>query len=280
MVVDRSSDTRRAQGEPEHAINDDDPAECLETRCSDAEDEECADLKPELTPNSSTLSSPGVGADLRNDHIMHGMDHQDHLSYDTAPPAQLMLKPDYSGQLPLTYASIVSHHAYEASSMYTHNQRPGPQLHQRANGSVPGLDRRADFSTPTLHTSQPPSMSHWPATGPSDFGFPTQYQGIPSQAPTTQSMTSESPVLDDGSYRVHEQDQTRIIDYNMPLFNHHPPPPAFSEACNMASPRWSHLAYRPALSNQIPFSQLNDTSLSATSEQMYQERLCELSDLD
>jgi hypothetical protein len=286
MVVDRSSDTRRAQGESKHVIDDDDPVECLEPRCSDAEDDERADPKGELTPASSALSSPVIDTHLSKDHLMHGMDDQDRMLYDTAPPSRLMMKSNFSGQLPLTYDGLVNHHSnlhsippYEPSSVYAHGQALEHQLYQRTNGSVPGLPQRAEFSTHTLHTSQPPSMTHWPVTGPPEFCFPTQYQGMPSQAPTLQSTTSEQSVLDDGAYQVHQQDRNQTIHYNMSIFDH-ATQTGFSEAREMSTPRWSHLAYRPASSNQIPVSHLNDISLPSTSEQMYHARLRELSEFE
>jgi hypothetical protein len=289
MVVDRSSDTRRAQGEAKHVIDDDDddddddPVDFPEPRCSDAEDDERSDLKTELTPTSSALSSPVTDTHLGKDDLMHGMDHQDRLLYDTAPPTRLMMRSNYSGQLPLTYDGMVNHHSnlqsippYEPSSVYVHGQALEHQLYQRTDGPVSGLHERAGFSTHTLHTSQSPSLSHWPATGPPDFCYPTQYQGMPSQAPAMQSTTGEQPVLDDGAYQVHQQDH----NYNMPIFDHDPPQQGFSEAREMSTSRWSHLAYRPVSSNQIPISHLNEMSLPSASEQLYQARFRELSDFE
>jgi hypothetical protein len=286
MVVDRSSDTRRAQGESKQVIDDDDPIEGLEPRCSDAEDDDRADPKAELTPNSSAISSPVIETQLRKDHVMHGMDHQDHLLYDTAPPTRLMMKSNYSGQLPLIYSDLVNDHPnlqgippYESSSLYAHGQALEHHLYQRTNGSVPGLPQRAEFSTHTINSSQSSSMNHWPVTGPPGFGFPTQYQGLPSQAPTIQSTISEQSILDDGTFQVHQQDQNQTIHYNMSLFDHQVQT-GFSEAREMSTPRWSHLPYRPASSNQIPISHLNEISLPPTSEQMYQARLRDLSDFE
>jgi hypothetical protein len=286
MVVDRSSDTRRAQGESKQVIDDDDPIEGLEPRGSDAEDDERADPKVELTPNSSAISSPAIDTHLNKDHLMHGMDHQDRLLYNTVPPTRLTMKSNYSGQLPLTYSDLVNDHPnlqsippYETSSVYAHGQALEHQLYQRTNGSVPGLPPRAEFSTHTINSSQSPSMNHWPVTGPPSYCFPTQYQGLPSQAPAMQSTTSEQPVLDDGTYQVHQQDQNQTIHYNMSIFDH-PAQTGFSEAREMSTPRWSHLAYRPASGNQIPISHVNEISLPSTSEQLYQARLRELSDFE
>ena len=287
MVVDRSSETRRAQGESKHIIDDDEPVECSEPRCSDTEDGERSDVKAELTPNSSTLSSPIPDTHLDKDQLMHGMDHHARALYDTAPPAPSTMKSNFSGQLPLAYDGIANHHSnlqrippYEPSSVYAHGQLLEHQLYQCADGSVSGLYQRADFSAHTLHTSQSPSMSHWPATGPPDFCFPTQYQGMPSQAPAMQSTASEQPVLDESTYQIHQQDPNQAIHYNMPIFKHQPSQPSLSEAREMSTPRWSHLAYRPASSNQTPISHLNDISLSSTSEQLYQARLRDLSDFE
>jgi hypothetical protein len=287
MVVDRSSDTRRAQGEPKHIIDDDDPAECPEPHDFQAEDDQPADLKAELTPTSSILSLPVTDSHLSKDQVMHGMDHQDRHLYDTAPSGQFMMKSTYSEQLPTSYDRLDNHHSnlqsmpqYVPTSVYAHGQALEHHLYQRTNESVSGLLQRADFSSQALLTSQPTPMSHWPVTEPPDFCFPTQYQGMPSQAPAMQSTTSEQPILDDGAYQVHQQDQNQAIQYPMPIFDHHPPQTAFSEAREMSTSRWNHLAYRPASSSQTSTSHLNDISVPPTTGQLYQARLRELSDFE
>jgi hypothetical protein len=287
MVVDRSSDTRRAQGEPKHIIDDDDPVECPESRGFQAEDDQPTDMKAEHTPTSSILSSPVTDSQLSKDQVMHEMDHQDRLLYDTAPSGRFMMKSTYSEQLPISYDRLTNHHSnlqsmpqYVPTSVYAHGQALEHHLYQRTNASVPGLQHRADFSSHALLTSQPTPMSHWPVTDPPDFCFPIQYQGMPSQAPAMQSTTSEQPILDDSAYQVHQQDPNQAIQYSMPIFDHHRPQTAFSEAREMDTSRWSHLAYRPASSSQTSISHLNDISISPTAEQLYQARLRELSDFE
>lgn len=113
MVVDRSSDTRRAQGEPKHIIDDDDdddPPDCPEPRSFQAEDDQPADMKAELTPTSSILSSPITDSNLSQNEVMQGMDHQDRLLYDTAPSGRFMMKSTYSEQLPISYDRLTNHH--------------------------------------------------------------------------------------------------------------------------------------------------------------------------
>ena len=287
MVVDRSSDTRRAQGEPKHIIDDDDPVECPEPRGFQAEDDQPADMKAELTPASSMLSSPVTDSHPSKDQVMHGMGHQDRFLYDTAPSGRFMTKSTYSEQLPISYDRLGNHHSnlqsmlqYVPTSVYAHGQALERHLYQRTNESVSGLQQRADFSSNALLTSQPTPMSHWPVTAPPDFCFPTQYQGMSSQAPAMQSTTSEEPILDDCAYQVHQQDPNQAIQYPMPIFDHHPPQTAFSEAREIGTPRWSHLVYRPASSGQTCISHLNDISGPPTTEQSYQVRLRELSDYE
>src|SRR5436305_613060 len=53
MVVDRSSDTRRAQGEPKHVIDDDDSVECPEPRCSHVEDDDRSEPDIVVTQTSA-----------------------------------------------------------------------------------------------------------------------------------------------------------------------------------------------------------------------------------
>jgi hypothetical protein len=287
MVVDRSSDARRAQGEPKHIIDDDDLVECPEPPGFQAEDDQPADVKVELTPTSSILSSPATDSHLSKDQVMHGMDHQDRLLYDTAPSGRFMTKSTYSEQLPISYDRLANHHSnlqsmpqYVPMSVYTHSQALEHRLYQRTNESVPGLQQRASFSSHALLTSQPNPMSHWPVTAPPDFCFPTEYQGMSSQAPAMQSATSEQPILDDGAYQVHQQDPNQAIQYPIPIFNHHPPQTAFSEAREMDTSRWNHLAYRPASSSQTCISHLNGISGPPTSEQLYEARLREFSDFE
>jgi hypothetical protein len=282
MVVDRSSDTRRAQGEPKHIIDDDDPVEGPEPRGFQAEDDQPADMKAELTPTSSILSSPVTDGYLSKDQVMHGTDHQDRLLYDTVPSGGFMTKSTYSEQLPISYDRLTNHHSnlhsmpqYVPMGAYAHGQALEHHLYQRTNRSVPGLQQRADFPSHALLTSQPPPMSHWPVTEPPDFCFPTQYQGIHSQVPAMQPTTSDQSILDDGSYQVHQQDPHQAIQYPIPIFDHHPPQTAFSEAREMITPRWGYLAYRPASSSQTSISHLNDISGPPTTEQLYQARLRE-----
>lgn len=287
LVVDRSSETRRAQGESKHVIDDDDSVECPEPHCSEVEDDERSEPKAEATPTSSALSSPVVDTHQGKDHLMHAMEPQDRMLYDTAPPTRLTMKSNYSGQLPLLYDGLVNNHhsnlqsvpSYEPLSVYAHGQALDHHPYHRANGSVSGLPQRADFSTHTLpeSSSPPPSMSHWPANGTPDFCFPTQYQGMPSQAPAMQSTASEQPVLDTGTYQIHHQDPNHAIPYNMSIFDQ-ATQSGFAEAREMSTPRWGHLAYRPASSNQIPISHLHD--IPSTSEQLYQARLRQLSDFN
>jgi hypothetical protein len=287
MVIDRSSDTRRAQGESKHVIDDDDSAECPEPRCADVEDDERPEPKAEPIPTSSALPSPMVDTHQTKDHLMHAMDPQDRMLYDTTPPTRLTTKSNFSGQLPFTYDGLVNNHlsnlqsvpSYEPSSAYAHGQVLEHHTYQRADGSVPGLPQRAGFSTHTLPASSSPSMSHWPANGAPDFCFHTQYQGMPSQAPNMQSTTSEQPVLDTGTYQIHQQDPNHTIHYNMSIFNQ-ATQSGFAEAREMSTPRWSHLAYRPASNNQMPISHLHDISLPSNAEQLYQARLRELSDFE
>src|SRR2546423_3773791 len=164
MVVDRSSDIRRAQGEPKRIIDDDDddddeeeeeeegeegkddPVEYSEPRCSDAEDGERPAMKAEPTPVSSTFSSPAAEAQLDKDHLMQGMDHRARPLHDMTPSASLVMKSDFPGQLPLAYGGTADHHSnlqsippYEPLSVYGQGQLLEQQLHQRANGSVSGL---------------------------------------------------------------------------------------------------------------------------------------------
>jgi hypothetical protein len=289
MVVDRSSDTRRAQGEPKHIIDDDDPVDCPEPRGFQADDDQPANMKAELTPTSSMLSSPVTDSHPSKDQVMHGMDHQDRFSYDTAPSGRFMTKSTYSEQLPISYDRIGNHHSnlqsmpqYVPTSVYAHGQALEHHLYQRTNESVSGLQQRAGFSSSSLLTSQPTPMSHWPVTEPPDFCFPRQYQGMSSQAPAMQSRTCEEPIFDDCAYQVqvHQQDPHQAIQFPMPIFDHHPPQTAFSEAREIGTPRWSHLVYRPASSGQTCISHPNDISGSPTTEQLYQPRLRELSDYE
>ena len=287
MVVDRSSETRRAQGEPRHVIDDDDLAECPEPPVPDAEEGERCDVKGEPTANSPTFLSPMVDTYLSKDHLMHGMDDQDHASYNTTPPARLLMNSNNSGREPFAYGGIGSHQSnlqsipqYELSSIYAHGQSLEHQLYQRPDGSVPGTQQRAEFSAHTLRSSHPSAVSQWIATGPPDFCFPTQYQGMPSQAPAMQPVAGEQPIHDDGTYQVHQHDPNQSIQYNIPVFEHETPHPAFSEARGISTHRWSHLAYRPASSNQIPISLLNDISLPSGGGQLYQSRLRELSEFE
>lgn len=287
MVVDRSSDTRRAQGEPKHIIDDDDPVECPEPRGSQAEDDRPADTKAELTPTSPILSSPVTDSYLSKDQVMHGTDHQDRLLYDTVPQGRFMMKSTYSEQLPISYDRLTNHHSnlqsmpqYVPMSVYAHGQALEHHLYQRTNRSVPGLQQRVDFSSHALLTSQPTPMSHWPVTEPPDFCFPTQYQGMHSQAPAMQPTTSEQPILDDGPYQVHQQDPNQAIQFAMPIFDHHPPQTGFSDAREICTPRSGHLAYRPASSSQTSISHLNDISVPPTTEQLYQVRLHEHSEFE
>ena len=198
-----------------------------------------------------------------------------------------MTKSTYSEQLPISYDRLANHHSnlqsmpqYVPTSVYAHDQAPEHHLYQRTNESVSGLQQRADFSSNTLLTSQPTPMSHWPVTEPPDFCFPTQYHGMPSQAPAMQSTTSEQPILNDCAYQVHQQDPNQAIQYLIPIFDHHPPQTAFSEAREMGASRWSHLVYRPASSSQTCISHLNDISGAPTTEQLRQARLRELSDFE
>src|SRR4051794_27134192 len=163
MVVDRSSDTRRAQGEPKHIIDDDDPVECPEPRDFQADDDQHTDMKAEHTPTSSILSSPVTDSQLSKDQVMHDMDHHDRLLYDTAPSG----RSTYSEQLPNSYDRLTNHHSnlqsmpqYAPTSAYAHGQALEHHLCQRTNNtSVPGLQHRADFSSHHLLTSQPTPMS-------------------------------------------------------------------------------------------------------------------------
>jgi len=287
MVVDRSSDTRRAQGEPKHIIDDDDPVECPEPHGFQAEDDQPANMKAELTPTSSMLSSPVTDSHLSKDQVMHGMDHQDRFLYDTSPSGRFMTKSTYSEQLPISYDRLGNRHSnlqsmphYVPPSVYAHGQALERHLYQPTNESVSGLQQRADFSSNALLTSQPTPMSHWPVTEPPDFRFLTQYQGMSSQAPAMQSTTSEEPILDDCAYQVHQQDPHQAIQYPIAVFDHHPPQTTFSEAREMSTPRWSHLVYRPASSGQTGISHLNDISGPPTTDQLYQARLRELSDYE
>ena len=285
MVVDRSLDTRRAQGEPKDVIDDDDPGECAEPRSSDAEEGEQSSIKAEITPTSSVLSSPVADARLNKDQPMHGMDDQDRLTYDMTPPARLIMKSSYHGPVPLAQDDTVSHHLnqhgipqYEPSSVYSHGQPLEHQLYQRTDGTVPELQRRDDFSSHTLRHPPTSTMGHWLPTGPPDFCFPTQYQGMPSHVPTMQSTAGEQSVHDDDTYQVHQQESNQAINYTIsPIFDQ-TTHPGFTEARDMNTPRWNQLAYRPASSSQVPISHVNDISLHSGSEQLYQARLCGLSD--
>jgi hypothetical protein len=286
MVVDRSSDTRRAQGEPKHIIDDDDPVECPEPRSFQAEDDQPTDMKAEPPPTSSILSSPVTDSYLSKDQVMHGTDHRDRLLYDTVPSGRFM-KSTYSEQLPISYDRLTNHHSnlqsmpqYVPMSVYARGQALEHQLYQRTNGSIPGLQQRADFSSHALLTSQPTPMSHWTVTEAPDFCFSTQYQGMHSQAPAMQPTTSEQPILDDGPYQVHQQDPLQAIQFPMPVFNHHPSQTAFSETREVGTPRWGHLAYRPVSSGETSISHLNDISIPPTTEQLYQARLREHSEFE
>ena len=218
---------------------------------------------------------------------MHAMDPQDRMLYDTAPPTCLTTKSSFSRQLPLAYDGPISSHpsslqsisSYEPPSVYAHGPVLEHRPYQCANGSVPALPQRADFATDTLPPSPPPSMSRWPANGASNFCFPTRYQGMQSQAPTMQSPTGDQPVLDTGAYPMHHPDPNHTIPYNMSIFDQ-ATQSGFAEAREMSTPRWSHLAYRPASSNQVPISHLHNISLPPTSEQFYQARSRQLSDFD
>src|SRR5947209_2545721 len=186
-----------------------------------------------------------------------------------------MMKSTYHEQSPISYDRLTNHHSnlqsmpqYVLTSVYAHGQALEHHLYQRTNGSLPGLQHRADFSSHALLTSQPPPMSHWSVTNPPGFCFPIQYQGMASQAPAMQSTTSEQPILDHSAYHVHQQDLNQAIQYSMPVFDHHPPQTAFSEEREMDTPRWSHLAHRPVSSSQTSISQLNDISISPTTEQL------------
>jgi hypothetical protein len=237
-------------------------------------------MKAELTPTSSILSSPVTDSYLSKDQVMHSTDHQDRLLYDTVPSGGFMVKSTYSEQLPISYDRLTNHHSnlqsmpqYVPMSVYARGQALEHHLYQRTNGSIPGLQQRADFSSHALLTSQPTPMSHWPVTEAPDFCFPTQYQGMHSQAPAMQSTTSEQPILDDGPYQVHQQDPHQAIQCPMPIFDHHPLQTAFSETQETSTPRWAHLAYKPVSSSETSIPHLNNISIPPTTEQLYQARL-------
>lgn len=274
MVVDRCEATRRAQGEPKNVIDDEDEIDSAETRVSEDEEiEDGLDIKPELTPNSSTLPSPILNAHAPQDHSYQDIVEQNRHSYDTTPPATLDMRRNYITRLSHhSYGDLPEYHPpmlvsqYETPNLYANPQPLRHQLYQQMDGSVSAVPPRQDYQQHAIATSQESPISNWAVE--SQFFYPVQYVGTPSQAPPMQPVMGEQNVFDDGIYQTRQQhDPMHALQYNTPIFNH--PPPQFAETRDSNTSRW--MAFRPASSTPMP--QLTGVTTPTESENSYQIRM-------
>ncbi len=282
-VVDRCEATRRAQGEPQNVIADEDEIDVPgSTTPDDNGEDEASDIKAELTPTSSKLSSPALTMHARGEASYPGPLGQGHQSYEMAPPGPLIMKPDYRGQSSHPFGGMPEHHQnlqsvsqYDSPNMYTHVQPldHDHQMYQDIDGPVSQVQSRADFVTHAMQTSQESPMGNWPATAPPEFYYPTQYLGGPSQAPSMQSTTSEQSIFDENPYQARQHLPNQPMHYTT-IFDQ--PLPTFSEGRDSSTSRW--IAFRPASNTPVPH--LTSVNTPNPNETLYQHRLRDFQDFE
>ena len=280
-VVDRCEATRRAQGEPQNVIADEDESDVPGTITpdDDEDEEETSAIKPEMTP-TSTFSSPALTTHVRKEPSTRSIGGQNHQTYEMAPPGSLMMKSDFDVQASHPFGGMPEHHQnmqsvshYDSPNLYTHVQPIDHPMYQRMDGSISEVQSRPDFVTHAMQSSQDSPMNHWPATAPPEFYYPTQYLGAPSQAPPMQPTTSEQSVFGESVYQARQHDPNQPLHYTA-IFDH--PPPSFSEGHESSTPRW--MAFRPASNTPVPH--LTSVNTPSPNEPLYQHRLREYQDFE